>query len=123
MIKLCMCVKRLPGLTETQFFDHWQRQHAPLVESVRDALRIKRYTPTYLLDNPALQQAILTNRGALPYHFDGLGEVWWDSVEDMLSMRNSPEAQEASKMLREDEIRFVDLARSIVWYAEERAIF
>ena len=43
MIKLTFCLTRLPGFTREAFQDYWINTHAPLVASVKDTLRIRRY--------------------------------------------------------------------------------
>ena len=122
MIKMCMCVKRLPEISYEAFADYWQNRHAPLVAELHDALGIIRYTQTLLLPDAAVQQTLLASRGAQPYPFDGLGEVWWHDLAQMRAARNTPAAQAAAEQLYEDERRFVCHGRSYLWLAEERII-
>jgi hypothetical protein len=49
MIKLTFCLHRLPHLTRAEFQDYWFNNHAPLVASVRDALKIRRYVQLHSL--------------------------------------------------------------------------
>ncbi len=49
MIKLTFCLIRLPHLTRAEFQDYWLNRHGPLVASVKDALRIRRYVQTHSL--------------------------------------------------------------------------
>ena len=120
MIKIFFCLKRLPSLTQRQFVDYWYDHHAPLVRSVQQALRIRRY-----IQSPTVQTAISVPmqkaRGA-PEAFDGVAELWFASQADIEAGRTDPAAAAAGKLLLEDERRFIDLARSPLWFAEERAI-
>jgi uncharacterized protein (TIGR02118 family) len=121
MLKLIMCVKRLPELTREEFDQHWIERHAPLVRAHAQALGIKRYVQTVRHPNSEIQTAIQIGRGMLPVDFDGCAEVWWDNLE-ALEARKSPEGQKALRLVIEDERRFVDLSRSMAWFGIEREI-
>lgn len=57
-----------------------------------------------------------------PKPFDGAAEIWYDGPDalEILSLRSRSCA--ASRELREDEARFVDLSRSPIWIWEDRQI-
>jgi uncharacterized protein (TIGR02118 family) len=122
MLKLIMCVTRLPHLTREQFDNHWRDRHGPLVRSHQQILRIRRYVQTAPLANPAAQEAIRASRDMLAVDFDGFAELWWDSLEDHAAARATSEGAAALRALVEDERSFVDLARSQAWYGIERLI-
>ena len=122
MLKLIMCVIRLPHLTREDFDRHWVEQHAPLVRSYQEALGIRAYVQTVPLPIPPLEAAAGTVRGALPVAFDGCAELWWDSLEAHLASRKTEAGQRALQALIDDEKRFVDLSRSQLWYGYERII-
>ena len=54
--------------------------------------------------------------------FDGVAELWWDSLEAVIENGRRPEAQAAAAKLLEDERRFIDLPRSPLWWGEEQVI-
>ena len=120
MIKLTFCLHRRPELTRAAFQDYWLHQHGPLVRSVKDALRIRRYVQTHALDTP-LNARIAASRGA-PEGYDGIAELTWDSLEDLAALATSEAARQAGKLLLEDERKFIDLARSPLWYNREHEI-
>lgn len=122
MLKLIMCVKRLPTLTREQFDRHWFEQHAPLVRAHQASLGIRRYVQTVPLADPRPQAAIQAGRGTQAVDFDGCAELWWDSLEAHLAARTTPEGARALQVLMEDERRFVDLSRSQLCYGTERSI-
>jgi uncharacterized protein (TIGR02118 family) len=122
MLKLIMCVKRLPNLTHEQFDTHWREKHGPLVRTHQDVLGIRRYVQTIPLNNSAAQAGIQASRGTLAVDFDGCAELWWDSLEDHIAARKTPEGGHALQVLIEDERRFVDLSQSQLWYGKERQI-
>lgn len=120
MIKLTFCLTRRPEFTRETFQDYWFNTHAPLVASVRDVLRIRRYVQlhSFPLDVSADTRA---SRGG-PEGYDGVAELWWDSFEDMAGPSADPAAREAGRLLLEDEKRFIDLAKSPLWWGHEREI-
>ena len=119
MIKLPFCLHRLPHLSRAEFQDYWFNTHAPLVASVREALKIRRYVQLHSLadtDNAPFAVA----RGA-PEPYDGVAQLWWDSLEDLAT--DTSEARAAGSLLLEDERKFIDLPRSPLWLGEEKVIF
>ena len=120
MIKLTFCLVRLPHLTREQFQDYWRNTHAPLVASVAETLRIRRYVQLHSLPEAA-SAGIRQSRNAPP-DFDGVAELWFDSLESLAENGQRPEAQAAGALLLEDERRFIDLEKSPLWWGEEKPI-
>ena len=107
MIKLTYALVRLPHLSREEFQTYWFETHAPLVASVKETLRIRRYVQLHSL--PAdVSEPLQRTRGG-PEGYDGVAQLWWDSFEDMAP--GDPAAVEAGRLLLEDERRFIDLAR------------
>jgi uncharacterized protein (TIGR02118 family) len=121
MIKLTFCLVRLPHLSRDAFQAYWFNTHAPLVASVRDVLRIKRYVQLHSLD-PAVSADIRASRGG-PDQYDGVAQLWWDSFDDLAATAADPAAREAGRLLLEDEQKFIDLARSPLWWGAEKVVF
>ncbi len=120
MLKLVFCLHRLPTLSRVEFQDYWLNRHGPLVRRHATALRIRRYVQLHSCDD-ALSKGIRAARGA-PAPYDGIAELWFTSAEDMAAAGKDPAAREAGLALVEDERRFIDLARSPLWLAEEHEI-
>lgn len=119
MIKLTYCLVRLPHLSRSEFQRYWLETHAPLVASVREPLRILRYVQLHSL--PAdVSEGLRAGRGG-PEGFDGVAQLWWDSLGDMATRDQA--AVDAGRLLLEDERRFIDLERSPLWWGEEKVIF
>jgi hypothetical protein len=57
-----------------------------------------------------------------PEEYDGVAELWFDSLEALAAAGATPEGRAAGRRLLEDERRFIDLARSPVWVAEEHPV-
>ena len=119
MIKLAFCLKRLPHFSREEFQRYWRENHAPLVAKHAKTLRIHRYVQLHTVDSPA-NAALRGSRGA-PEEYDGIAELWWKSEED-LAAATGPEAAAAGQALLEDERKFIDLARSPLWLAEEHVV-
>jgi len=120
MIKLTFCLVRLPHLSREAFQAYWRGTHAPLVASVAETLMIRRYVQMHSLPEAA-NAGIRTSREAPP-EFDGVAELWFDSLEALAENGRRPEAQAAGAMLLEDERRFIDLPRSPLWWGEEHVV-
>ena len=120
MIKLSFCLVRLPHLTREAFQAYWLGTHGPLVASVAAELQIRRYVQTHSLA-PQVQAGLRASRDA-PAEFDGVAELWFDSLEAMAANGARPEAQAAAALLLEDERRFIDLPKSPLWFSREHVI-
>jgi uncharacterized protein (TIGR02118 family) len=121
VIKLVFCLRRLPHLTLEEFQDYWLNTHGPLVRSHASALKIQRYVQSHTLRNPGLDQSLAASRGA-PEGFDGVAELWWNSIEDLLSATATDEGREAGRILLEDERKFIDDSRSPLWVSDEQEV-
>jgi len=69
----------------------------------------------------AFSEAMSRHRGA-PEEFDGVAELWWETVEEFARAGATPAGRAAGRRLLEDEKRFIDLARSPIWFGEERTL-
>lgn len=121
MIKLVFNIRRREGMTRDEFQRYWRNEHARLVEAQADVLRIRRYVQTHARETAA-DGALAAARGSEPGYYDGVAELWWDSVEDLLEASSSEEGQVAANALLEDERRFIDLPRSPIWLGEENVV-
>ena len=119
MIKLTFVLTRRPELTRQAFQAYWFDRHAPLVASVRETLRIRRYVQLHSLPTE-VSKTLRQTRGG-PEGYDGVAQLWWDSFEDMAM--SDPAGAEAGRLLLEDERKFIDLSRSPLWWGEEKVIF
>jgi uncharacterized protein (TIGR02118 family) len=120
MIKLVFCLRRRGDMTLEEFQRYWFETHGPLVASHAGTLGIRRYVQAHTSTTP-LNDVLRTSRGG-PEAFDGVAELWWDSLDDAAAAASTPEGTAAAQELLEDERRFIDLERSPLWIAEEREI-
>jgi uncharacterized protein (TIGR02118 family) len=117
MVKLIYCLKRLPGMSLEEFQKYWRENHGPLVRSFKDAMHLRRYVQSHTIIDPRMEE----QRRALgrPEPFDGVAELWWDSVEEFAPAKRTPEREKSAVALQQDEAKFIDFSRSPVWLSEE----
>jgi uncharacterized protein (TIGR02118 family) len=121
MIKLVFTVRRREDLSRDEFQRYWRERHAPLVKSLAEALAIRRYVQTHARDTE-LDETLAGARGSEPRFYDGVAELWWDSLEELAAAAASEAGQAAGAALLEDERRFIDLARSPLLLGEENVV-
>jgi hypothetical protein len=54
--------------------------------------------------------------------YDGVAELWWDSLDDVFA-NITPDREAAGLALLEDERKFIDLQNSPLFFGEEKVIF
>ena len=81
-VKLFALLKANPGMSRADFEKRWVDEHAPLALKFKN---LKGYRINIAIEE---YQEI---EGDLPY--DGIAELWWDSLEDLLEDLESPEGK------------------------------
>jgi uncharacterized protein (TIGR02118 family) len=120
MVKLVYCIRRREDVSPEEFHRYWLEEHGPLVRRVAGAIGAVRYVQSHTVA-PELNAILRESRGsAEPY--DGITEVWWESLDTLVASMGTPESQDAQRRLLEDESVFIDVARSAVFMTEEQAI-
>jgi hypothetical protein len=87
----------------------------------RDALGIRRYSQLHTADTP-FTEAIRASRGCEPSDYDGVALVWFDSLDALGAAASSSEGQAAGAALLEDERRFLDLERCLIWLTDDHPV-
>jgi uncharacterized protein (TIGR02118 family) len=121
MIKLVFALRRREGMTREEFQRYWREEHAKLVQGHAETLRIRRYVQVHLRETH-LDEAISGPRGSQARFYDGVAELWWDSLEDLTAAFTTEAGQAAAGELLEDEQRFIDLPNSPIWLGEENVV-
>jgi uncharacterized protein (TIGR02118 family) len=107
-------------MSREEFQRYWRETHAPLVASHADILGIQRYVQVHTVTSP-VNGAIRASRGG-PEEYDGVAELWWDSIDAMAAGASSDAGRAAGLELLEDERRFIDLANSPLFFADENEV-
>ena len=120
MIKLVYIVRRRADFSPQDFYQRWLA-HGSLVREVAEAIGARRYVQSHTLETP-LNEQLAQSRG-MGEAYDGITEVWWDSLDALLAGMATAEGREAQRRLLEDEREFIDLAHSFVFLTQEHTIF
>jgi uncharacterized protein (TIGR02118 family) len=116
MLKLVTLIPRKPGTTREQFIDHYENRHVPLIEA--NFSQFCRYVRNYPTSGN-LHYAGVTAVPDAP--FDAVTEHWFESQADfdamMAQFAGDPEL---ARQVAEDEERFCDTARMVMFMVEER---
>ncbi|HVA79788.1 MAG TPA: EthD domain-containing protein [Candidatus Binataceae bacterium] len=121
MIKLVYVIRKRADVSAEEFHDYWLHKHGPLVAKVAKAIHARKYVQSHTI-LPEVAAALSSSRG-MAEAYDGITEVWWDSVEESRAGSSTPEGQEAGRLLRQDESKFIDFQRSTIFMTEEHLIF
>jgi len=117
MIKLVFCLRRRAELTREEFQRYWRDEHAPLVRKHKDALGILRYVQVHTDYGPMTDALRKSRGGGEPY--DGVAELWYESIEAMQASGANPDVRAAGRELYEDEKTFIDLENSTIFVGSE----
>ncbi|MEU6192218.1 EthD family reductase [Streptomyces sp. NPDC047061] len=98
-VKIVALIKALPDLSREEFLRHWQEEHPAVVWQL-PGLRAYRQSPA------------VEHRRAWP--FDGMAELWFDSLDDLRAAFDSPQAQP----VHEHEKHFLS---SVDWFVATEA--
>ena len=120
MIKLVFALRRKPGLTREEFQKYWRDTHAPLVAERAEILQIRRYVQVHTMDLAGMHAAFQRRNGGAPEPFDGVAELWFDSLAELGG--DDPAVRQAQAELLVDEANFIDLPNSPMWMAEENEV-
>lgn len=104
-------------MTREEFKDYWMNKHGPYFMENAAAMGAKKYVQSHTLDTP-LNEGLKASRGMLP-EYDGVAEVWFKSEKALMEGMSSPEGQELSAALLEDEKNFIDHSKSSAFIVHE----
>lgn len=115
MIKVITLLKRKPGMTREEFSRYWREVHAKVALDFPGSRHIRRYVQNHMM-NPA---SLGNWPGAVNEDWDGVAEVWFDSLEDLHQTMNDPDYL---KIVRPDEEKFSDLSACQTFIIDEHTV-
>ncbi|MGF1455118.1 MAG: EthD domain-containing protein [Alphaproteobacteria bacterium] len=120
MIKLIYPLRRLPSLTREAFQTYWRETHAPLVHRHADVLGIRAYVQCHTVA-ASRNDTVRRMRGGSE-DYDGVAELWFDTVAALTEEATEPAAAAAAAELLADEKRFIDVDASPIFCASEHVV-
>jgi uncharacterized protein (TIGR02118 family) len=108
-VKLSVAIKRRQGMSFADYDRYWDGPHASIVTSVPDFTRhVRRYVQSHLVPEYTGEgdSSKLTSQWGKA-SFDGIAELWFDSIKDMVAGFNEPRFLEK---IAPDAEKFVDPA-------------
>lgn len=121
MITIVFLLRRRPDVDEAEFHRYWRDEHGPLVASHQVALGITHYVQLHSLP-PAVSEALRASRSCDPQPFDGVALISFESLDALGAAAGSEAGRAAGAALLEDERRFLDLERCVIWLADEHVV-
>ncbi len=106
MVTVIAIIKRTPGMTVEAFQEYWRTAHAGIVRRLPG---LRRYVQSHTL-------ASGYRKGEPAW--DGIAEIWFDSVEALRGLRGTPEQAAVDA----DEPRFIDKASMTTLLTEQHVI-
>jgi len=121
VIKLVYCLTRRQDVSAEAFASYWLLEHAPKVAERQKALQAARYVQSHTVE-PELNILLQQSRG-LEEPYDGVTEIWWESVDVLREAMATPDGSRAMEELLQDEATFIDFGRSRLYLTQEHSIF
>lgn len=115
MIKLTVLLPRIPSMTRSEFIDYHRNVHAPLLLSDPFTRRlVRRYEQAHNTD------AVIPGIDLPPHGYDGIAELWFDSLNDLVLYYTDDHYFED---IKPDEMRFIDHERALVMISTVNVVF
>lgn len=122
MIKISYLMRRLPGLSLEDFQAYWSEKHPQAAPAdAFDVLGVKRYVQV-LPQETAARDHVIGPRSGLVEPFDGMAELWVESMEALLENWSTEKAREYLEIFFKDEQNFIDWTRSTILVSKENVV-
>ena len=121
VIKLVYCLARRQDVSAEKFASYWLHEHAPKVAERQKALRAAKYVQSHTVE-PEINVLLQQSRG-LEEPYDGVTEIWWESVEVLREAMATLDGSKAMEELLQDEATFIDFGRSRCFITQEHSVF
>jgi uncharacterized protein (TIGR02118 family) len=110
-VKMSVVMRRRQGMSFDDFDDHWLNKHGKLVLTVPEFTRhLRRYVQCHVLQGDVLPD------GWLRADFDGLAELYFDDISEMVAAFNE---QQFLEIIGPDDARYIDVPRTELMTVKE----
>ncbi len=122
MIKISYLMRRLPHLSLEEFQSYWSEKHPQAAPSdAFSTLGVKRYVQVLPLETDA-RNLVIGPRTGLVEPFDGVAELWVESLEALERDWSTAKAKEYLEIFFKDEQNFIDWQRSTILVSTENIV-
>ena len=119
MIKISYLMRRKPDLSLEEFQSYWSRKHPQAApEDAFATLGVKRYVQVLPLETSG-RDLVIGPRTGLVEAFDGIAELWVESLEALERDWSTDKAREYLEIFFQDEQNFIDWTRSTILVSNE----
>lgn len=105
MIKLVCCIRKKCEVSSEEFLDRWRRSHALIGSRIPGVLK-------------HVQNYVVIDGNAAEHSFDGIIELWFESLESLLQAQQSAEW----KRMQADQKEFTEHGIGSFFLCEEYEI-
>ena len=122
MVRISYLMRRLPHLSLEEFQSYWSEQHPQAApEDAFSTLGVNRYVQVLPLETNA-RNLVIGPRTGLVEPFDGIAELWVESIEALQRDWSTEKAKEYLEIFFKDEQNFIDWTRSTILVSEENIV-
>jgi uncharacterized protein (TIGR02118 family) len=115
LVKFYFPLRHLRSLSLEEAQLYWRTAHGPLIRRIAAAGHIKRYIQVHRYVDE-LETVLRQARGTVVEPYTGHAELWFERIG---TTATTPERTRGGQLAIEDESKFIDFARSSMWYAKE----
>ncbi len=116
-------MRRKTGLSREEFQSYWSDRHPQAApEDAFAVLGVKRYMQVLTIETET-RNLVIGPRTELVEEFDGMAELWVDSLQDLETNWSTAKAKQYIEIFFKDEQNFIDWSRSTILVSREINVF
>ena len=116
MPKLIALISKKSSISEEDFKNYYENNHAPLIESLFPTL--DGYTRTYLFESNLLSDTLPLESDGAQSQFNVITELIFKNEEDLNQFFERGTHQDVVEAIRADEANFLDGEKTIMYRVE-----
>ena len=116
MPKLIALISKKSSISEEDFKNYYENNHAPLIESLFPTL--DGYTRTYLFESNLLSDTLPLESDGAQSQFNVITELTFKNEEDLNQFFERGTHQDVVETIRDDEANFLDGEKTIMYRVE-----
>jgi len=116
MPKLIALISKKSSISEEDFKNYYENNHAPLIESLFPTL--DGYTRTYLFESNLLSDTLPLESDSAQSQFNVITELIFKNEEDLNQFFERGTHQDVVEAIRTDEANFLDGEKTIMYRVE-----